>query len=123
MISFAELWEQIESARKSPLMDSGEESKAAQLIRAGEQLRKEDEQSFWDDFLSLLSNTEGFADLFNVDSSKVLGWGQRIRELRQKTQNDPDHKSREEEETEVIPTGDNGAVTTNQDPMLGDLSK
>jgi hypothetical protein len=118
MLSFAELWEQMDSAQKSPLMDSGEETKATELIRAGEQLRKEDQPSFWDDFLSLLSNSEGFGELLKIGSDKVLSWPERIREARNKLEKSDSGKRNPEEETEVTPTGDNGAVTaSNQDPM------
>ena len=122
MLSFADFWEELD-ARKSPLMGSGEESQAEQLIRAGDQLRGDDDSSFWDDFTSLLSNQEGWADLLGVSSDKILGWSSRIHELRDKTKNDTVNKPSDDEEKEVLPTGDNGAITTNQDPMLGDLSK
>jgi hypothetical protein len=114
MITFAELWERMEA--RSPLMDSGEENSSNQTIRAGEQLRKEGEPSFWDDFLNILSNTDGVAELLNVSKEKVLSWPSRIREARQKTKQ---NQSSEEEESQIKPTGDNGAVVaTNQDPII-----
>ena len=119
MLSFADLYEQMDSARKSPLMDSGDDSQAVQLVRAGEQLRKEGENSFWDDFLSLLSNSQGFADLLKVSSDSVVSWGERIRDAREKLGKEDGTSSSEDEEKEVMPTGDNGAVVaSNQDPVM-----
>jgi hypothetical protein len=115
-LSFAELWLFME--QESPLMDSGEESQAVQLVRAGEELRKEDESSFWDDFLSLLSNSEGFAELLGVTPEQIMAWPDKIRQIRERLEKDKNQKPSDDEEKEVLPTGDNGAITTNQDPVM-----
>jgi hypothetical protein len=118
MLSFAELWEQMDSSQNNPLMGSGEETKTSQLIRAGKQLRKEGESSFWDDFLSLLSDSEGLAQLLNISSDKILSWPGRIRDALKKSEKENSDKQNPDEETEMLPTGDNGAiVASNQDPM------
>lgn len=119
MVSFYQLWEQMEL--NTPLMDSGEDTKAVQVIRAGNNLHKEDQRPFWDEFMELCSNSEGMADLLNVDSSTVLNWTSKIRNLLEKVQDDKTQDA-DEEEKRVLPTGDNGALTfPNADPDLSEL--
>lgn len=102
-------------------MGSGEASRAMQAVRAGKEMRKEDDSPFWDDFISLCANSDGLAELFDVSPEKVRSWPEKIRqqleELEQHTAQSPSEK----EDKEMLPTGDTGAVTTNQDPYLGEL--
>jgi len=124
MVSFSELWSVMEDQKAiSPLMGSGSEDRALNVVRAGRDLRKDDETPFWDDFISLCSN-EGLAELLEVNREKLTSWPAKIREYLEKLEKhhaeSPDH----EEETELVPTGDNGAFTvppTNSDPNLGAL--
>lgn len=122
MVSFRQLWEQMAKNQISPLMDSGESSAALNVVKAGKELRKEDETQFWDDFVSLCSNSDGLADLLDVNAEKIRSWPGKIKDMLDKldlhTAEDPNEK----EKAEVIPTGMNGAVTTNVDPYLGELS-
>lgn len=122
MVSFFDLWERMDSV-DTPLMDSGENSKASQALRSGKNLRKEDERPFWDEFMELCSNSDGLADLLGVDSSQVIGWPSRIRELLQQIDDHDQSRGDADEEKQVLPTGDNGAITmpNNTDPYVGEL--
>jgi len=121
MVSFYDLWEHMEESA-TPLMDSGEDSKSMQIIRAGKNLRKDDERPFWDEFMELCSNSEGMAELLGVDSSKVIAWPTRIREIMDKIQGHDQESGDNPEDTSVVPTGDNGAFTAdNSDPYMGEL--
>ena len=119
MVSFRSLWEQMD--KKNPLMDSGIDSQALTAIRAGESLHAEDETSFWDEFITICSNREGLAELLDVSPDKVSNWPSRIKEYQDDLKKRNTESPHEPEEPEMIPTGDNGAVTTNQDPYLGEM--
>ena len=67
-LSFRSLWEQME---KSPLMTSGEDSRALTVVRTGKNLHQKDETSFWDEFITLCANRDGLADLFDVSPEKI----------------------------------------------------
>lgn len=119
MISFFDLWERMDSA--TPLMDSGEDAKAMQVIRAGNSFHKKDERSFWEEFMELCSNSQGMADLLNVNSSLITNWSAKIQELLKQLDERDQVQGNPDEEKKVMPTGDNGAITTpnNTDPNLG----
>ena len=120
MVSFFDLWEYMEN--QTPLMDSGEDTKSMQVIRAGNNLRKDDERPFWEDFMELCSNSEGMAELLGVNSSEVISWPSKIRELMKTIQNHDEESGNNEEDKQVMPTGDNGAITSsNIDPYMGEL--
>lgn len=110
-----------QNAGSSPLMDSGEEGQAMQCIRAGLNLREEEDgPSFWEDFISICSNASSLAALLGVKEDVVSGWATKVREaLDQAEKHDQQHGSEEEEE-EMVPTGDNGAVT---DQNMGPFGK
>ena len=123
-ISFAQMWEQIEKEKSlgSPLMTSGEPDRAMIVVRSGKDMHKEDQTPFWDEFISLCSNPDGLSALLDVPAGKIRNWPSRIKEMLDKfgQQNavDPTHK----DNAEVIPTGLNGAITTNNDPTnIGDV--
>lgn len=119
-LSFCRVYEEMlkDRAQQSPLMDSGLETKALQIVRAGKELRGDEESSFWDDFIQLLSNSEGVAELFGVSQEKVATWPHRIK-LNLDQLDNQQQSSPEEEDTELVPTGDNGGVAaTNQDPPI-----
>lgn len=120
MLTFANLWEQMQAdvPQVNPLMGSDESTKAEELIRAGEQLRSEEESGFWDDFLKLLSNNEGFAHLLGVKAEDVLAWPGRIKEIRAEVEQKKQQTPGGDEETQVLPTGNNGAIASNSDPIL-----
>ena len=79
-LSYGRFYEEMmkDRTQSSPLMDSGLDSKALQVVRAGNELRGED-PSFWDDFVQLLSNSEGIAELFGISQEKVATWPHRIK--------------------------------------------
>lgn len=124
MVSFDQLWKVMESEEAtSPLMGSGEEGRALTAVRAGKDMRKEEETPFWDDFISLCANADGMAELLDVNRDKVSNWPARIQEYLDKLSDHDSEGPSKEEETELIPTGDTGAFTvpTNSDPNLGAL--
>lgn len=121
MISFAQLLEQLEKQKEStPLMTSGEDGPALVVVKSGKNLHDDGQTSFWDEFISLCGNSEGVADLLGVSREKVNSWPARIKEQLDKIQQngaDP----QEDQDTKVVPTGETGALTTNQDPNLGGI--
>lgn len=118
MISFAQLLEQLEK-QKTPLMTSGEDGPALSVVKAGKEFRGEGETSFWDEFISLCSNSGGLADLFNVSKEKVNSWPARISEYLDKVEQSNDNHADKEEDKQIVPTGETGAFVTNQDPNIG----
>lgn len=119
MVSFRQLSEYIEKAKFSPLMGGAEDSAAINVIKSGKDLRKEDEPQFWDDFITLCSNADGLADLLDVSPEKIRSWPAKIKEMLEKLEKHTAESPKEKEDKEVIPTGDNGAITTNVDPYMG----
>ena len=120
MVSFGQLWEAMEGQIDSPLMDSGDDAETLSVVRAGKDLRKEEESPFWDDFMSLCSNSRGMAALLGVSHEKVINWPGRIREHLDKLETHDAEDPSSKDDMEMMPTGDNGAIaTTNMDPNLG----
>lgn len=93
-------------------MNSGEDTKATQIIRAGLHLRHEGETPFWDDFMQICANADGLAHLLGVKPEQVSTWTSRIKDAlaqeEKQSQNDPNET---DERDEMLPTGDSGAVT------------
>ena len=119
MASFGELWVLMEN---SPLMGADENSESISVVRAGQNLRKEGETPFWDDFISLCSNTRGLANLLDVAPEKISNWPAKIKEALEKLETNDAEDPSIKDDTEMVPTGDNGAITaTNLDPNLGDM--
>lgn len=100
-------------------MDSGEDSQVLTIVRAGQSLRKEDESQFWDDFISLCSNASGLGELLQISPEKIRSWPSRIREALDKLEKHDAESPNIDKDTTMIPTGQNGAVTMNMDPLLG----
>lgn len=121
MVSFNDLWEAMEKSGTSPLMDSGEDGQVLTVVRSGKDLRKEEETSFWDDFISLCSNVQGMSDLLGVAPEKIRTWPGKIQEALDKLETHDAESPNVRNDTDVIPTGDNGAVTVNVDPQLGGM--
>jgi hypothetical protein len=123
MLSFAQLWEVLdqEKSKSSPLMDSGQDTGSMQVVRAGLGLRQESDHTFWDDFINLCSNVDGLADLLGVQRESVSTWASKIRDTLDKVeQHDRQNPDQEDEEQAILPTGDNGAITTkNMGPFGG----
>ena len=104
-------------------MDSGEGSKADVAIRAGLDLRKDEEQSFWEDFMNLCSNSEGMAELLDVRPEQVSSWPEKIRKHLEDVEKHDAESPTNAEDKEMLPTGSTGAVEIpdNMDPFLGEL--
>lgn len=121
MVSFGELWESMDKSGTSPLMGSGEDGQTLSVVRSGKDLRKEDESSFWDDFISLCGNVQGMSDLLNVSPEKIRAWPNKIQDALDKLESHDAESPNVKTDTEVVPTGDNGAFTGNVDPQLGGM--
>jgi len=120
--SFSELWDIMEN-NDSPLMGTGLDTEALSVVRAGKDLRQEEDSPFWDDFISLCSNSRGLAELLNVAPEKISNWPARIHEMLQKLESQEAEDPGIQDDTEQIPTGDTGAITaTNLDPNLGAMT-
>ena len=106
-----------------PLMDSGEDTQAIAVIRAGLDLRPDEETTFWQDFMDLASNTEGMAELLDVRPEQVSRWSEKIQEYMEKVDAKEAEDPSTQDDKEIIPTGDNGAIAmpSNQDPYLGEF--
>ncbi len=109
MMSFEKLWNKLEILKEeSPLLDSGDDTKAMQILRVG--LSYED---FWDNFISLCQNSDGLAELLGVGSQYVSQWPLRIKENLDKVKkHDEQPENREKQKKEMLPTGQTGAITT-----------
>jgi hypothetical protein len=120
MITFCQLMEAMDQVH-SPLMDSGEESKGLSVIRSGNTMRGgETDDSFWEDFMALCGDYEGMAELLGVKPEQVNSWPSRIREAIQSTEkHDMQGENKPEEKQEMLPTGQNGAMTTQKMGAFG----
>lgn len=122
MLSFYQLCEVLdrEKSKSSPLMSSGQETQAMQVVRAGLHLRHEEDRSFWEDFIDLCSNADGLADLLGVSREAVTSWASRIRDTLDQVEDSNRQAPEDEEDEAILPTGDNGAITTqNMGPVPG----
>lgn len=121
-VSFAQLWEIIDKQQSSPLMGSGEDDKHLTVVRTGQEMHKEGQVPFWDEFISLCSDAEGLSQLLGISKEKVSSWPPRIQEALSKLERHKAMNPAEKEDTTQIATGDNGAFTTNTDPTnIGDV--
>lgn len=72
----------------SPLQGSGIESKAMHAIRTGLNLRTKKEcGNFWEDFIQVLNNRDGMAELLEVRPEQLSQWTSKIRDLLAKANN------------------------------------
>lgn len=106
--TFLSLWEDIHPVPAgdgtSPLQGSGIESKAMNAIRTGMNLRTKKEcGNFWEDFLTVLNNRDGMAELLEVRPDQLSRWTSKIRDLLDKA-NKTDAESSDKKS--IIPTGE-----------------
>jgi hypothetical protein len=100
-----------------PLLTSGEDSKAIDVIRIGDNL----DANFWQNFIKILNNTEGLAELLNVKTEQVAEWAGRIKDHldKAKESENSDEKntlvSTGDQEPLADPSGDVGPITTPND--------
>jgi len=101
------------------LMGSGQESSAMKVVRAGMNLREdEDDMEFWNDFMQLCGDAEGMAELLGVKSAEVRRWTARIRENIDKVREINSTNPEGEDNSKLMATGDNdGAVTVGNDGL------
>lgn len=87
----------------APLQGSGAESRALQVVKSGLNIRQKQEcGNFWDDFLQVMSNTEGVCELLDVRPDQVSKWNHKIRQLKDQAEAEGDG----EQKTEMLPTGE-----------------
>jgi hypothetical protein len=124
MVSFAQLLEQLEKSKSQalPLMTSGEDGRALNVVRIGKEFHDKNETPFWDEFISLCGNTEDMSELLGVSKEKILSWPSKIQDMLDRLEQHNAESPMGREDKKVIPTGETGAVVTNQDPNnLGDM--
>ncbi len=121
MVSFGQLLEELNKPKASPLMSNGEDGRILNVVRVGSEFHEEDETSFWDEFIELCYNSEGLAQLLGVSREKVIGWPAKIKDALDKLERHHAESPSQKVDKEMIPTGDNGAFTPNQDPDLGGI--
>jgi hypothetical protein len=108
MVSFYDLLEKLNNFSQDDELNN---RKSLQVIRNGNDLHKDEDRSFWDEFIELCSNSEGMAELLEIDGAKVSSWPSKIRKLIEKTKEVDQKSGNSEIEKRVIPTGDNGSIT------------
>lgn len=78
MSSFQKLWETIQASKeKSP-----QDDRAMSAIRTGIGIRDD----FWDDFLLVINNSSGIAELLDVPVIKISGWHDKVKAALEKVQ-------------------------------------
>lgn len=123
-LSFLEVWERmvIEDVELNqdppldghdPLMSSGQDSRAMQVVRAGMNLRNPDDPAFWDDFMNLCSNSQGMAELLGVKESEIRTWSSKIRDIIRQVEEMDQSNPEGENDQKVMSTGD-GAMTSSK---------
>lgn len=110
MLSFEELWSKMGAFQEqSPLLDSGEETKAMQAVRVGLGFEN---KNFWDDFIKLIQNQDAVGELLGVRPQDISRWGLRIKETLNKIKHhDEQPENIERRKNEMLPTGNSGAIT------------
>lgn len=95
-ITFGKFWTLLESKEDN--------SKSLNLIRSGNNIKKNDCGNFWDDFSTLCGNIEAMAELLDVPKEKVSSWSGNISKLRQiAAQQDSDKSNKK---NRIIKKGD-----------------
>jgi len=113
-LSFLEVWERLVREQEinqdppppPPMMGGGQDSSAMQVVRAGINLRPEEETSFWDEFMSICSNAEGVAELLGVRASEVQTWSSKIKDLIQQVEERDSQNPEGDSNSKVMSTGD-----------------
>ena len=101
------------------LMGSGEDSRAMKVVRVGMNLREaEDSEEFWQDFISLCSDSEGMADLLGVKAAEVRRWAARIKDTIEQVKDMDSSNPEGEDDSKVVPTG-NGPMTIDDQGFAG----
>lgn len=122
MVSFAQLWEQLEkSKQQSPLMGEENNGPASAVLKAGQDLRKASQTSFWDELISLCKNADGLSELLGVSREQIASWPAKIKDGLSDLDTQAFAGPEGKQNRALIPTGMTGAITTNQDPNIGEI--
>ncbi len=96
MVSFYSLWENMSHD------PTNVDSKAMAAIRTGLNIGDD----FWDNFIQVCNNPDSLAELLDVRSDQVSGWGSRIKENLEKVhKQDSSGQGDAEQKTKVLDTG------------------
>jgi hypothetical protein len=99
MLSFHRLYENMALAKAGADV-SPQSDKAVEVIRAGLNISED----FWDNFIQVIGNPDGVADLLGVSKENVSSWSGRIKSIMDQVDQHDDEKSREEK-SKSLPTG------------------
>ena len=79
-MNFQKLWENIQAEKQTE--PSPHDDQAMSAIRTGIGIRQE----FWDDFLQVINNSEGLAQLLDIPVTKIAGWHEKVKHALDKVQ-------------------------------------
>ena len=78
----------------------GDEEDAIQAIRSGLNV----DEGFWEDFITVMGNSDALSALLQIPKEKITGWASRIRELVEKV-NSMDSESNHKIKKKMLNTG------------------
>lgn len=107
MSSFQKLWENIKKNKINENSDIDE--KSIDVIKSGLNI----DESFWENFLLILNNGEGLANLLDVPYEKVITWNDKIKKALDQTKDNIE--TPEKKNDKIMKTG-----LPNQDPQEED---
>jgi hypothetical protein len=90
-----------EDESNDPILDSGVESEAMDIVRSGMNIS----DGFWDDFISLCGDSQAMSELLEVPRGKVATWGKKITSIIERIEKEDSNDS---ERSDTITTGDEG---------------
>ncbi len=67
--------------------------KSLNLIRSGNNLRKNECGNFWDDFANLCGNSDAMSELLEIPKDKISGWTGKINKLRETVNTEDSNKT------------------------------
>lgn len=111
-VTFLRLWENMQDG-DSPLNDSGIESPAMRVIRSGNSIRGEGKNPFWEDFLQVINDAEGIADLLAIRPDQIRTWSKRIHHAMESVKK---ADSKDGQKNEMLPTGDQPKLNPGDSP-------
>lgn len=80
---------------------SPQSDRAVEVVRAGLNIGDD----FWDNFIQVIGNPDGVADLLDIPKEKVTGWAPRIQKVIDQVSHHDDESSKEEK-SKMLSTGD-----------------
>ena len=95
-MSFRKLWEDIQLEKQNV-----KEDKSTSVIRSGIGIRED----FWEDFLSIINNSEGLSELLDVPVGKISTWREKISSALEKVKR-IDGKEQPKDNKKLLQTGD-----------------